>query len=127
MSPVLLIGIDPQLIDFSSPEFAAFPGISAETIQAGYDQAVLTLKQHDIEGVICWVDFGDTAAAVVRAKLKERTFDGALIGAGIRVPATNLLLFEQLVNEIHISAPQAKLMFNSSPVDTVETVLRSKN
>lgn len=121
---VLLIGIDPQLIDFTSPEFTAFPGLTAEKIQAGYDQAVVSLKEHQITGVICWVDFGETAPTVIKTELQKSTYNAVLIGAGIRIPVSNLNLFEKLINTIHEFAPSARIVFNSSPMDTVEAVKR---
>ncbi len=32
---ILLIGINPSLIDFTTSEFAAFPGLTAEKVEAG--------------------------------------------------------------------------------------------
>lgn len=32
---VLIVGLEPQLIDFSGPEFAAFPGLNADKVMPG--------------------------------------------------------------------------------------------
>ena len=34
---VVLIGLEPTLIDFSDPAYAAFPGMTAAKVQAGLD------------------------------------------------------------------------------------------
>ncbi len=36
---IVIIGLDPLLIDFSSPDFAAFPGLTAEKVSAGITAA----------------------------------------------------------------------------------------
>lgn len=121
---VLIIGIDPQFIDFTSPEFAAFPQVTAETIKAGLNGArdQINHKGHNAE--ICWIDFGQTAANVLEKTLNKTDFDIVLIGAGIRVPNSNVLLFEQLINIIHKHAQNANICFNTNPGDTIVTVER---
>ena len=47
-----------------------------------------------------------------------------MIGAGLREPPERLLLFEKILNLIHIHAPQAAICFNTTPADTVEAVQR---
>lgn len=37
---VLVVGIDPSLIDFTSPEFAAMPGLSAEKVEMGIKNSI---------------------------------------------------------------------------------------
>lgn len=121
---VLAIGIDPNLIDFSGPEFAAFPGMNAEKVFAGLRQSEAALRQAGYDAEFCLIDFGATAKEVVASRLKARPWDVVLIGAGVRVPPSNFLLFEQLINVIHEHAPQAKICFNTHPGDTAEAVQR---
>jgi hypothetical protein len=121
---ILLIGIDPYIIDFTSPEFAAFPGMNAEKVAAGIKSSINQLAETGYDTDLCWIDFGKTAAATVQTKLQEDSFDGVLIGAGIRVPGSNFLLFEKLINAIHEYAPKAKMVFNTNPLDTIESVKR---
>ena len=121
---ILLIGIDPKLIDFSSPEYAAFPGLTAEKVDAGVKAQQSRLKELGYESELCWIDFGQTASAVILEKLKSKKFDGVLIGAGIRVPQVNFILFEKIINMVHQNAAQARIIFNTNPKDTVEAVQR---
>ena len=121
---VLLIGLEPTLIDFSSPGYADFPGLNAEKVMAGLNAARDGLTQLGYQVQFCLTDFGATAEAKVRDMLKLKRYDCVLIGAGVRAVPGNLLLFEKLINVVHAGAPQAKLCFNTRPTDTVEAVQR---
>ena len=121
---VLIIGIDPYLIDFSSAEFAAFPGLTPEKIEAGINGSVQKLNKMGYNAERCWIDFGETAMTVLNDQFKNKQYDGVLIGAGIRVPEKNFLLFEKIINEILTSSPSAKICFNTNPQDTITSVQR---
>ena len=121
---LLLIGIDPSLIDFTGPEFAAFPGLTAEKVEAGIKGSITQLMELGYETELCWTDFGQTASSVIEKHLQNKEYDGVLIGAGIRVPAANFLLFEKMINSIHEYAPQSKICFNTNPMDTIAAVQR---
>jgi hypothetical protein len=73
---------------------------------------------------MCLTDAGETAEEVVRRRLREKHFDCIIIGAGIRAVATYFLLFEKLINVVHENAPQAKICFNTTPIDSPEAVQR---
>ena len=119
---VLVIGLDPTLIDFSQPGYA--PGMDAAKVLAGLKSSEEELSRLGYSVQMCLTDFGETAEAVVRSQLKRKRFDCILIGAGVRTNPSNLLLFEKLVNVVHESAPQAKLCFNTLPSDTAAAVQR---
>lgn len=121
---VLIIGIDPSLIDFSTPEFAAMPGLTAEKVEAGIKGSINQLNEIGYDAHLCWTDFGETAIAVIKQKLQDTRFDCVLIGAGIRKPESNFLLFENMINTILEYAPKAKICFNTNPMDTVASVQR---
>ena len=121
---VLIVGLDPALIDFSAPAFAAFPGMNAARVMAGLtaDQERLAALGYDTR--MCLTDFGETAEAVVLAQLKQKQFDCIMIGAGVRVIPTHFILFEKLINLVHEHAPHARFCFNTKPTDTAEAVQR---
>jgi len=121
---VLVIGLDPELIDFSDPAFAAFPGITAAKVTAGTAAQIERLKALGYAAHLCLTDFGATAEAVVLSRLKEMPFDCIAIGAGIRVIPNHFILFEKLINVLHEHAPRAKICFNTNPSDTAEAVQR---
>lgn len=121
---VLIVGLQPLLIDFSSPEFAAFPDLTSAKVQAGLDSEQAKLASLGYDAQLCLTDFGETAEDVVSRRLQEQPFDCVLIGAGVRTVPKNLLLFEKLINAVHKFAPQARICFNTKPTDTVEAVQR---
>jgi hypothetical protein len=121
---VLVIGLQPTLIDFSSPDYSAFPGLDAAKVQAAIDADTAKLNSLGYDAHICLTDFGETAEAVVLSHLKQKRFDFVLIGAGVRTIGKNFFLFEKLLNVVHEHAPQAKLCFNTRPNDTAEAVQR---
>lgn len=121
---VLIIGLEPTLIDFSDPDFAAFPGMDAAKVLAGLKAAEDSLTQLGYDVRLCLTDFGETAESVVQDTLERKRFDCVLIGAGIRMIAAHTVLFEKLVNVVHAYAPHSKLCFNTRPTDTAEAVQR---
>jgi hypothetical protein len=73
---------------------------------------------------VCWIDLGETAVDDVKKELQTQNYNGVVIGAGIRVPASNFSLFEKLVNTITEFSPGSKIIFNTKPQDTVTAVQR---
>lgn len=120
---VLMVGLDPLLIDFSSPEFAPM-NLSAERVLSALRADSERLHDLGYEAETCLTDFGETAERVLTDKLRTKAYDCVMIGAGVRVIPSNFLLFEKLINVVHVHAPQAKLCFNTKPSDTAEAVMR---
>jgi hypothetical protein len=117
---VLLIGLDPKVVDY-----AALPThLDEPTLRARLDKDVHTLRDLGYQADWLLIDRGETAQAVVSAKLQSDTFDCILIGAGIRTVPPLFSLFEKLVNVVHEKAPRAKICFNTQPDDTAESVQR---
>jgi hypothetical protein len=119
---VLVVGLDPTLIDFSQPGYP--PGMTATKVLAGVESCENELTRLGYSVQTCLTDFGETAEAVVQTQLKQKPFDCVLIGAGVRTIPSNFMLFEKLVNVVHEHAPQAKLCFNQLPSDITEAVKR---
>ncbi|WP_027580254.1 hypothetical protein [Bradyrhizobium sp. Ai1a-2] len=116
---VLAIGIDPAFADFS-----AFPQLTPELIRNYIDAQIDQLRNHGYEAEACLVDLGDTAEQVVASALQSKRFDCVVIGAGLREPAAQLLLFEKILNLVHRLAPEASICFNTTPADTMDAVRR---
>ena len=119
---VLLIGIDPELVDYS--DAALPPGLTAAKVRAALQADVGRMTALGYAVTECYTDLGATAASVVAAKLEGGSYDCVLVGAGARIPPSNLLLFERLINAIHEGAPQSKICFNTNPADSAEAVQR---
>ena len=121
---VLIVGIDPSLIDFTTPEFAAMPGLTAEKVEMGIKNSIDQLNELGYSAHLCWTDFGETAIEVIKKHLQEKHFDCVLIGAGIRKPESNFIFFERAINVIHEFSPKTRICFNTNPMDTVASVQR---
>ena len=118
MATVLALGLDPAFADFAS-----MPGLTPELVKAFIDSQLEHLLALGYEVESCLVDSGNTAESVLKKSLEKRHYDCVMIGAGLRAPA-HLLLFEKLLNMIHIFAPSAKICFNTTPADSAEAVQR---
>jgi hypothetical protein len=116
---VLAIGIDPAFVDFS-----AFPGYSPQLLRNYIDAQIERLRSLGYEVESCLIDLGDTAEAVVAKALRSKRVDCVVIGAGLRQPPEGLLLFETVLNLVHVLAPDARICFNTNPADTAEAVRR---
>lgn len=117
---ILLIGINPNFIDFSRLS----SDINAEKIK---EEAILANEQLIASGYSihnCFIDLGETAEATLLNLLNTHQFDCIMIGAGIRVLTEHTILFEKVINLIHEQAPQAKICFNNRPSDTLQALQR---
>ncbi|MFN7971030.1 MAG: hypothetical protein U0166_01545 [Acidobacteriota bacterium] len=119
---VMVVGLDPALIDFSTPGWP--PGMTAAKVLAGIKSSEDELIRLGYDVKICMHDFGETAEAVVRGQLQRERVDCVLIGAGVRTNPSNFLLFEKLINVVHEHAPQARICFNQLPSDIGDSVKR---
>ena len=119
------IGLDPDVIDCSSPDFAQFPGLSTEKLRAANDENVAALRAAGYHVDNCLIDFGDAGADKARQWLESKRYDAVLIGAGVRLVAANTLLFESIVNAAHITQPDCRFVFNRAPVATPDDIRRS--
>lgn len=120
---MLVIGLDPDFIDFTAPQIAA-TGVTAEKIRAGLEGDGERLRAMGYPADVLWVDDGKTAHLALRERLQANQYDCVMIGAGLRTLPPYALLFEALVNVIHEAAPRAKFAFNTNPADTAKAVQR---
>lgn len=121
---VLIIGLDPSLIDFKLPEYSAFPDLTPEKVLSGLQGDIEHLNSIGYQAESILTDFGETAEAVIAKTLSQKTFACILVGAGVRAVPKHFILFERLINLIHASAPSAKICFNTNPKDTAAAVQR---
>jgi hypothetical protein len=118
------IGLDPDVIDCSSPDFAQFPGLSREKLRAANDENVAALRAAGYHVDNCLIDFGDAGADKARRWLAGKHYDAVLIGAGVRLVASNTLLFESIVNAAHTTQPGCRFVFNRAAVATPDDIRR---
>lgn len=116
MKRVLLIGFDPAAVDFSEP--ALPPGMTAEKIHAGVKLALADLAGRGWYPEVFFIKPDETAVPTVESCLTSNVYDCVVIGAGLRLPPSRLVLFEAVVNAIHRAAPKAAIAFNARPEDS---------
>ena len=122
MTRVLLVGQQPETVDFSDP--AIPPGFNAEKIRAGIAIAMTKMAERGWQADQCMIPPDKTAALVIEKQLATTTYDCVVIGAGVRLPAKSLALLETVINAVHRAAPNATIAFNSRPEDTAEAAAR---
>ena len=67
----------------------------------------------------------DTKLKHIKTKLNhEPGYDGLMIGNGIRGCAAYTVFFEDLVNSCRKTSPRTHLLFNTSPMDIIDTCRR---
>jgi len=120
MRRVLLIGIHPNAVDTADPSLPA--GLTNEKIAAGIRLTLYEMQSRGWEAGFCALRPA-TAQADVEASLAEH-WDCVVIGGGIRIPPSNLELFELVVNTVVRIAPAAAIAFNTSPENSADAAQR---
>src|SRR5262249_32108184 len=112
MTPVLLVGYDPETVDYSNP--ALPPGMSAEKIRAGVSLALREMTDRGWEGDVCYIRPDGTAGQTVEHHLASGNYACVVIGAGVRLPP----------NAVHKAAPATVIAFNTRPEDSADAAAR---
>ena len=119
---VLFIGQQPETVDFSDP--ALPPGFDAAKIHAGISAGMQLMADRNWVCDLCLVPPDASATDLVKQRLASKTYDCVVIGGGIRIPPRSLVLFERLVNAVHLVAPTTPIAFNTNPQDTADAAAR---
>jgi hypothetical protein len=122
MKQVLILGMNPHTIDFSQPGF--LPRLTAEKVLMGLKAERENLKAAGCDSEMYLIDTGSLDLAPLVEQLKTKQFDGIMVGAGVRLPPSNFILFEKLINTVHENAPDARIIFNTNPHDTAASIDR---
>jgi hypothetical protein len=122
MTRVLLVGLQPEAVDYSDPALPS--GMDAEKIQAGIELGLKQMTDRGWQADVCLIQPDATAGPALEQRLRATTYDCVVIGAGVRLPPKNLLLFETIVNTVHKAAPNASIAFNTVPEDSANAADR---
>ncbi|MGP8252669.1 MAG: hypothetical protein ACLQHF_11580 [Terracidiphilus sp.] len=122
MKSVLLIGLDPAVVDFSDP--ALPPGLNAEKIHAGVKAVVAEMTARGWLGENCYILGDQTSIPAVESRLRANSYDCVVIGAGVRLPPQRLLLMEAIINAVRRMSPHTAIAFNTRPQDSAEAAAR---
>jgi hypothetical protein len=122
MTRILLVGVDPDTVDFSDP--ALPPGMNADKVRAGIAVAVKQFTERGWESDVGYILADETAGPTVERQLRSTNYDCVVIGAGVRLPPRNLPLLEVLINAVRTAAPGAAIAFNTRPDDSADAAAR---
>jgi hypothetical protein len=122
MTRVLLVGYDPETVDFSDP--ALPPGMTVEKIHASIAVALKQFAERGWEGEVGMIRPDETAGPTMERLLASKSYDCVVIGAGVRLPPRRLALFEAVINAVHKAAPSATIAFNTVPHDSADAAAR---
>ncbi len=120
---VLIVGETPESVDVSDPSLP--PGLTPEIIQKGLDEAVAEIEASGNHADLCLILPDSTAEANVLNCLRSERYQGVVIGAGIRLPPSHLLFFEDVINAVHRGARWAGIAFNVNPKDSANAAGRA--
>ncbi len=121
---VVMMGLDPTVVDYSDPAYANFPGLNADVLAAALEKDRQALVAKGYEAIWSLWDKSEGAQQKFIEDLLKYKPDAVMIGAGVRFNPALTALFETLVNLVRDHAPQARLCFNSGPYDTADAVER---
>jgi hypothetical protein len=122
MTRVLLVGYDPETVDFADP--ALPPDMSVEKVHAGIAVALKQFAARGWEADVSLIRPDETAGPTVERQLASKSYDCVVIGAGVRLPARRLEIFEAVLNAVHKAAPGAVIAFNTRPDDGADAAAR---
>ena len=122
MRRVLLLGYDPDTVDFSDP--ALPPGMTVEKVHAGIDVAMGQFAARGWKADVCFIRPDETARPTVERQLASANYDCVVIGAGVRLPPRLLSIFEVVINSVRKTAPGAAIAFNTRPDDSADAAAR---
>jgi hypothetical protein len=122
MSRILLLGLDPETVDFSDP--ALPPGMTVEKVHAGIAIALKQFADRGWESDVGFIRPDETAGPTTERQLRSTKYDCVVIGAGVRLPPRNLALLEVIINAVRKAAPGAAIAFNTRPDDSADAAAR---
>ena len=122
MTRVLLLGYDPDTVDFSDP--ALPPGMTAEKVHAGIEVAMKQFAARGWAADVGSIRPDETAGLAVEQQLASANYDCVVIGAGVRLPPRLLTIFEVVINAVRKAAPRAAIAFNTRPDDSADAAAR---
>jgi hypothetical protein len=122
MTRILLLGLDPETVDFSDP--ALPPGMTTEKVLAGIAVALKQFTDRGWESDVCYIRPDETAGPTVERQLRSTNYDCVVVGGGVRLPPRNLALFEVVINAVRKASPSAAIAFNTRPDDSADAAAR---
>ncbi len=117
MKTFLIVGIDPDAIDYSAPNIP--PGMTAEKLSAEIEQTRQQFSDQGDRADVCGLKSDGSAEAQITGQFARSNYDCIMVGGGIRQPDQSIELFEKIINAIHQHAPKAAIAFLKMPKDGI--------
>jgi hypothetical protein len=102
MVRVLLVGYDPEAVDYSDP--ALPPGMNAEKMRAGIMAAIKQVTDRGWQGDLCLIRPDEMAVQTVQRQLASANYNCVVIGAGVRC------LLKALCSSRRLSTPSIEAL-----------------
>src|SRR5262249_42568830 len=122
MTRILLLGLDPETVDFSDP--ALPPGMTVEKVRAGIEVALKQFSDRGWDSDNGFIRPVESAGRTLGRRWHPANYDCVVIGGGVRLPPRNLALFEVVINAVRRAAPNAAIAFNTRPDDSADAAAR---
>ena len=122
MARVLMVGIDPALVDFSDP--ALPPGVDADMIRRGIAFGIDALRAAGHEPLHMYIPPDPNDLSALADRLASDRIDCVIVGGGVRLPPRNLALFEAVLNIIARAEPSPAIVLVAKPDEAATAVAR---
>jgi len=105
MTRILLLGLDPETVDYSDP--ALPPGMTAEKIRAGIAVVLKQFADRGWEYDVGLIRPDETAGPAVERQLLSTKYDCVVIGGGVRLPPATLN-YSKSSSTLFVGLPRAR-------------------
>jgi len=121
MARVLMIGIDPDLVDFSDPSLP--PGMNADIIRRGIAVSLDAIRAAGDE--VTQLFIAPDPAEARRLADQLAAVDCVTIGGGVHRPPQNLVLFEALLNAVARAPSRPAIALIARPEEAPAAIARA--
>ncbi|KOC88168.1 hypothetical protein [Winslowiella iniecta] len=122
MPSVLIIGYDPEFVDFNDP--GPPQGLNKDMIWAGAEKSLQLITGHGWKAVQCMVRPDESAVNDIERALSRDTWSCIVIGGGVRMSQNSVPVFEAILDTIRRVAPDTPIAFNAKPDGSLEAAQR---
>ena len=123
MARVLMVGIDPDKIDFSDPSLP--PGLDADKVRAGIEASLKQLAADGHEASPVFVSGEQAELDALADRIASDRVDCVTIGGGVTRPPKNIEVFEAVLNIILRADPAPRIALVLGPENAPAAVNRA--
>src|SRR5262249_28622724 len=110
---ILLIGIDPDRMDFSAPGVP--PGVNAQMVHTAIAMGNARMTERGLTHDMLLIAPDEPNDDAIVRQLEQASYGVVVIGGGLRKPDGAVALFERVIEAVRRYAPGAKIAFNTNP------------